>query len=729
VSNNKAIKMSEILLVKYLFKKDWSPLEEIVDRYSKEFGDIYDVSNDKELVQVVTSSSATIVIASVTSKEDLTLILTFLKTQRKLMKDGNLKVSVVNYLDNKQVEAALMKLGCQEVIDPNMKSKALKFKMDFWKKALSAGVNKANENLNAALKEKAASEAKQQKSSDPKTAELKAIVWNEPLKHVDDMWINKSQNDVKKILSRWMIKFMGPSPYVAQWTEVPGKRGLWKFVFKEGTRESFHMADGEWYFSGEHKPDFVWKENLWLVSGQKFQLYYREDDETIVRFQANPKTIEVSKNSNYALSREKLILETFDQEVLVKKGMLDKGKTEIEQDEDASGGLLEQELNGTDRLSSHYHGEGKTSDLGSANYSGKVNNQNETDNKNKRHSSGIEFLENQEGDAGTDDFGSDKYKGLTEYKKSDRKSHYGGKSETDDLGDGHWSNDNEASKRSSKKNRKDAYDDTNEDYSDTDLYEKKKIHPLDAKRKNYSKEESSSSDRDEEESKVQKSNRETAVDHSSARDKKMYIMDDLLPDGNAEDPQKEVLPQDFGILDRADASPLSRSKPRLVEPQNNERELTESTELSKEERDRAAKKVQGLVPSLLDEAPSNDEGKPVVNADATIKVILRTKAMPQVERIIRLDDFFDDTAIVQMDNQGLKVGEEVELMLTFDYMNRNKKITISGICSESDGDDTDEIFCTLKIENDHLKMFEQFMLLYQLRQQHIHHFIKTAKGF
>lgn len=974
MSTNKALKMSEIVLVKYLFKKDWVPLEEIVDRYSKEFGDIYDVGNDKEVVQVVTTSPATLVIASVATKEDLAQVLSFLKTQRRIMKDGNMKVSVVNYLNNKQVETALMKLGCQEVMDPSMKSKALKFKMDFWKKALSIGINKTQDSNNLNVKEKAAAEAKQQKNAaDAKAAEVKPIVWTEPLKHVDDMWINKAQSDVKKVLNRWMIKIMGPSPFVAQWTEVQGQRGLWQFVFKEGARESFHMADGHWYFSGDQKPEFVWKENLWLISGQKFQLYYQEDDETIVRFRANPQSVEVSKNSNYALSREKLIIETFDQEVLVKKGMLDNSKTEIEEDEKSGDGVLEQEIEGADkvkthyqgkvtqelpdtpeeakkidakadRLKKHYDGDSETDNIGPSHYDGKLDHEAERAKKNKLHDASADRLGDQDGDAGTDDVGPDKYKGKTEYEKTDRKSNYGGKSETDDLVENHWSNQKDEAKIAAKKKREAVEAEALDEFEETDHLGRKKVHPLDAKRKNHNSGESSTDDlgdshysnkkkeaaeerpvkeksqkreakyiwdEEEEEEEVEekrakKKVRKSAFDDSqgyeeeeasamrgkshtddlgedhysnekaekksgkvrskerseaieveeevedfeesspakkaeklqaekkrksqgtddlgpahysgkssheevddeeyedeatdksrkkkhkaekkssdifedddddyhgesstdelgpghykgkvakkktseidedveeveeeqeisakrdkkpsSVRERKMHVIDDLLPEGNAEDPMEDVTPEGFDDAPKAKGAPIARTAPRLVKSLDDE-ETQEPEEFQREKKERAAKKAREAVPSLADEEPTTDDGKPVVNADATIKVVLRRKSNPTVEKIIRLDDFFENIAIIHMQGDSLKSGELVELTLTFDYMKRSKRINVSGICLESDEADSGEAFCTIQMEGSDLKMFEQFMLLYQLRQQHIHHFIKTAKGY
>ncbi|MCE3014174.1 MAG: hypothetical protein LW878_14030, partial [Proteobacteria bacterium] len=376
--------------MKYLFQADWAPLEDVIEGNAKDFGDIYEVDNDKEVFQVAKTSPATLIIACVKTKDDLTKVLNFLKISKKVLKDANIKVSVLNYLQNKNVETAFMKLGCQEVLDPNLKAKPLKFKMDFWKKALAVGMNKRLVEQNKTVKD-----SKNEKDGVKK--EAPQIKWGEPLKVVDDMWITKSPQDTKRVLNRWMIKLMGPSPFVAQWVEVSGQKGLWQFVFKDGIRESFHMSDGDWFFRGEQKPEFVWKENLWLVSGQKIQLFYQEDETVVARFRTNQESLEISKNSSYALSRENAIVESFDQEVLVKKGMADTSKTSVDADQKISDGTLTEDIDGNDKLEGHLKGK----------------NSKEKAIEDKEHNVGRDDLnlDNLEGDSDTDDLGPSHYDG------------------------------------------------------------------------------------------------------------------------------------------------------------------------------------------------------------------------------------------------------------------------------------------------------------------------------
>jgi hypothetical protein len=459
VANSKALKMTDIVLVKYLFKQDWAPLEDVVGKNANQFGDVFDVTSEKELLSVIEASPATLIIASVSGKDELSLVINFLKTHRRLVKESNIKFSVVNFLNNKQVEAALMKMGCQEVMEPTMRDKALKFKIDFWKKSLSVSQKKE-----ADMKVTLA--AKQVESGDKGAGPVNPISWVEALKCVDDMWLIKSQLDVKKVLTRWMVKMMGPSPFVAQWSEVPGQRGVWKFTFKEVIRDTFHSADGDWIFKGEQKPEFVWKENLWMISGINFQLYYQDENEIISRFRASPQAVEVSKNSSYALSRERAIVESFDQEILVKKGLkIDDTKTNIEEDK-KSDGVLTQDLSGQKALESHYKnsveqeipdapeelkklkvdsatsarlkGKSSTDDLGAGQYEGDVDQNAKKTNGQKNHASVADRMDEADGNAGTDDVGLSKYKGKLEHVHTDRKSDYGGESETDDLGSDHW---------------------------------------------------------------------------------------------------------------------------------------------------------------------------------------------------------------------------------------------------------------------------------------------------
>lgn len=966
---NKALKMNEIVLVKYLFKEEWSPLEDVVNKNAGQFGEVFDVSGEKELLSVIEASPATLVIASVSGKDELGLVINFLKNQRRVLKESNVKFSVVNFINNKQVETALMKMGCQEVMEPTMRDKALKFKIDFWKKSLSVGQKKDAEAKVTTLKDR------QGDGSDKAKQEVSPITWVDALKSVDDMWLIKSPQDVKKILSRWMVKVMGPSPFVAQWTEIPGQRGVWKFSFKEGIRDTFHSADGDWIFKGDQKPEFVWKENLWMISGTSFQLVYQDEGEVLSRFRASPQAVEVCKNSSYALSRERAIIESFDQEILVKKGLkVDDSKTEIEKDKKGEG-LLTQDISGQEAQSTKYKGavaleladapeeakkhkvdpstakrltgKSATENLGEGFYDGVVEAQELGKAANGKHQSAADRLGDTDGDAGTEDVGLSKYKGKLEHAHSDRKSNYGGESETDDLGPDKWSNQKdaapekapreareraeressgtanerapreeaqarslkekaqggqyggeaetddlgsshysnkhrgqsdeaaprEASERNAferarkareeaesaagephlKKERppreaaergdfkekpasglqgKSSTDDLGEDhYSGAD--DKKKLRPaavekerahlaelgetkperpekkqrdevealakrqakvgtddlganhysgktkqpqgeeeteeeeespylakkkrIEAARAAYQEEseddlrgrgraddlggshykgktgKAARPDETEEDDELDESGavakkaaHARAAGPASA--KKIRAVDDLLPDGDGEDPAADILPSDFEEAGRVDV-PMERGGPRLVVNNNDRPERVKPEPRSEAEKLRAK-----AVPAArsetdgLDEEVLGDDGKPVTNDQVKVKAVLTCKSLGPAEHIVHVDDFFDTTMIVKMKQKSPAVNETVNVTISFDYQNRKKQVSVVGKCLETDRDDEGDIYATIELEPSDLKIFEQFMTLYRLRQQHIHQFLKAAKG-
>ncbi len=486
------LKPNQIVVIKFLFKEPWGALEEVLRQGAKDFARIVDAQDEKSLAEAIVQAPASIVIACVKGKDELGVTLNFLKKYKALVKEGNLKFSAISFLNNKAVETALLKLGTQEVLEPTTKSRQLKFKLDLNKKALTGGKNKF---FKGKLETQDEGELQLKKGNSSEKGgdrgDFSGIKWLEACKNVDDIWLYKDRNDPKKILGRWLIKFIGPSPFVAQWTENPNQKGVWKFTFKDDLRENYQTADGDWYYIGDNKPEFVWKENKWMVSGQKFSLFYKEGEEKSYRFRANPKVLEICKNSSYALSREQSIIETFDQEVLVKKGMISEDSANIEKEENSDGelegeftvdevkeGLLEGEtstdhygdLKGKKKkskaedLGGHYSGDSETDVLEDDPLEGDIKTEHKKD-KNYAHDSSQNENDDLDGDVDTEDLGASKYKGKLSHKKDVGDADYGGEVGTDDLGPSHYKG------KSKKKVEDDFFDE--EDESET-LEKKKK---------------------------------------------------------------------------------------------------------------------------------------------------------------------------------------------------------------------------------------------------------------
>lgn len=303
--------MSSIPVIKFMFRADLKVFNDALN--IQPHYEVEDVSSANDLATYLSSTSAGLVIASLKDKNDLIQIATFLKISKKIAKDTVVKLVVLNFSGDKQYEKAIAKLGIQDSIEPGINTKALKFKLDFWMKSLNVQIrNNANA---AALKTVKAAESN--KAAVKKISESSALSWLEPLELENDIWILKHENDCKKVLSKWLIRLMGPSPYVGQWVEV--KNSHWRFDFKESEKELFISGNGSWFFHGEQRPEFIWKENTWLITGDNFELYFKDESQIVSRLKSKDKNLTICKNSVFAKTKESLIMDSFDKELVFKR--------------------------------------------------------------------------------------------------------------------------------------------------------------------------------------------------------------------------------------------------------------------------------------------------------------------------------------------------------------------------------------------------------------------------
>ncbi len=741
-----------IFFVKFLFRENWAPLEEVLGQVKGDYGPLHEVSGEGELTGLLAEGVPCMVIASIRNKEDLAVVLGYLKANRKFLKDAAIKFAAVNFLNNRQVEAALMKIGCQEVLDPNLKGKPLKFKLDFWKKALKGAQAKANAG-NTTVKEKEAS-----KAAAAQEAKNDAPVWDAPLEVEDDMWLAKP-GEAKRVLGKWLIKFMGPSPFVAQWADVPGQKGLWKFVFKEGLRGEFHTGGGDWYYQGEQRPEFVWKENLWMVSGRQFQLYHREGaGETQPRFRAGADGLHIARNSVYAQTREPQICETFDQEVMVKKGLTAPGEAhKVENDQDQgghlsgqtegeaalggplkgksstdqlNGGPLKGKTEGTDRvadgsLEGKYAtakpadgtlaGEYAAEKPASGAMEGKYAAEKPADGT-LAGNLGTDALENESGEAGSENVGPTKYKGKLKYSNETRETHYGGKSETDDLGPGHYGEE---------ANAKRATDDLGPGHyggKDKPGAGAKGAH--DAPAADRPPEGKMDGDiatddlgpghyggKDKPGAGAKGAHDAPAADRPPEGKMEGVIATDDLGPGHMGGKPKGVLrfPDKLG----------QGAAPKADAPKGATPILREAPEIP------AAKAGAHHVDEAL--ANLNDAPDDVVAESAQLTALLRRWGEQGSGEVVKVDDYFDGQLILRS-AAAYAPGEQVEVFMSFEYMKRAKKTTLRATCLESVSDGEGSTYLTLELGESQGKIFEGYMQLFRLRQQHITDFIKKARG-
>lgn len=341
---------NSIPVIKFLFTSEFRVLSETLQAQPSYEVEEFNAVND--LATFVSTISAGLIISSLRDKNDLVQIASFMKVVKKVAKDTALKIVVINFSGDKQFEKAIAKLGIQDLVEPAINSKAFKFKLDFWMKSLNAQI-KNNPNANAQKNVKSLDAAK---ASDKKVDNT-APVWLEPLELEDDIWLINNESDCKKILSKWLIKVVGPGPYVGQWNDV--QNNLWRFEIKAADRDMYVPGSGHWYFHGDVKPDFVWKENVWLITGDSFDLFYKDGDKVFSRFKCKDKNFTVCKNSLFAKTKEQIITESFDKDMVFRK------EAEALNDLEGKGKA--------DNLGGALSGKNKTSNLSHNPLSGEIN--------------------------------------------------------------------------------------------------------------------------------------------------------------------------------------------------------------------------------------------------------------------------------------------------------------------------------------------------------------------
>ncbi len=197
---------------------------------------------------------------------------------------------MINFSGDIQFEKALSRVGILDVVDQRAQSKALKFKIDFLMKSLSSQVK----NTTQSVSNPHTSPFGENNSLSKKLSES-IPHWLEPLKCKDDIWLSRHEQDCKKVLNRWMVKLMGPSPYVGQWVESKSP-GIWKFQFNFD-EEEYISGTGLWFYAGDNKPEFVWTENVWMFAGDTFELFYKDGKEIISRLKLKNK-----KNRRFSIT-------------------------------------------------------------------------------------------------------------------------------------------------------------------------------------------------------------------------------------------------------------------------------------------------------------------------------------------------------------------------------------------------------------------------------------------
>lgn len=300
--------MSQINIIFYRMTKEQPIVNELSNYYGSS-GDynVKFIGTDAEASQFIPAAGNGILIFEVKTKVDLQAAVNVLKDQKKMIKNTMLKPACILHINNKKVEKILANYGCVDLLDKDIRSKTFSFKIDFWSRALKTLIESQNVEK---LKNKS---AENDSSKTDGTVNRENFVFRDSLNLQSDIWLIKSKSDCKRILRRWLVRSLGPSPHTGNWVEVEpqqeDKLPTWKYTLEHDDGQ-FIFEDGSWFFYGS-KPEFDWKLKRWNFSSELPRLYfYTIDKRVFSRFKYIGGIVEVSENSLYAEEKEELIFQT-----------------------------------------------------------------------------------------------------------------------------------------------------------------------------------------------------------------------------------------------------------------------------------------------------------------------------------------------------------------------------------------------------------------------------------
>ncbi|MGK0367883.1 MAG: hypothetical protein ACI9QD_001023, partial [Thermoproteota archaeon] len=340
------------------------------------------VESVEEAVKAIMQTSYALFLVEVQDKASLSIILPTIKKCKKVFRQEHIKFGVFNHLTNPNIENKLKKLGAGDFFDININAKSFTFKLDFWFKRLTP--KKENEDSGIDMGGTLGFVGANGRPAKSPGRRKNQIVDHPALDNENDIWILENADDCKNVLRRWLIKIVGPSPYVGKWVQFPSENNqrltFWKFIIESKSSEMLIGSEhGLWCFDGL-KPDFDWKENKWIFSGGKPSLFFEDDGQDHFRFKFDNGSLILCANSLYAETKKDAITATFEKDIEVgaeaevvapeSRGTIDAtnenlGETmsgENSGDQDLGSGSMVGKSSGTDELGGNLEGEVKAAD-------------------------------------------------------------------------------------------------------------------------------------------------------------------------------------------------------------------------------------------------------------------------------------------------------------------------------------------------------------------------------
>lgn len=286
-------------VVKYLFRKEFPVLEEALVGLSFES---LEAQTPRELSEILSKAIGGLVLFSLHEKKDLLEIASVLKSLRSTLKETPFKAVIINYATGRSLEEKALQVGVQDLISANVSQKVLNYKLDFWLRTLKVLTRPPESHFLSLV------------DIEQDLTERGDVQWLNPLHIENDIWILKSTTDLKKNQNQWTVRLLGPGPLVGEWIELESER--WSFQFSGPEKTRFLSNSGSWFYEGKIRPEFIGSENRWMFQGESFELYCVQEKEKISWMNIKDGVVSLRKNSPFALVKEDLIKDSFNQEII-----------------------------------------------------------------------------------------------------------------------------------------------------------------------------------------------------------------------------------------------------------------------------------------------------------------------------------------------------------------------------------------------------------------------------
>jgi hypothetical protein len=678
------------------------------------------INSADEVIQYLNMTPSALLMFEIHDKESLTQVLNVMKSVEKQIKSNSIKVAGFNHLKNENIDKALKKLGCSDIFEHNIKSKTFSYKIDFWFKTLKS---KSSPSDNLEYKED-----KDKSSALPESTSktLNGLHTVAAMQQEDDVWILKNKNDCKNILRRWLVKLMGPSPQVARWSNIKlnaesGAKQVWQFEYKEGQASNFGKGRGTWFFEGS-RPEFDWKENVWIFSGSSAALYYAVENKVDFRFQVKNDSMFLAENSLFASSKRELIIESFNREYefsndekadlendqsfeannLLNNKMQGKGATQKYNEDNLAG-----QGSRADQIDGQMSGKSAGTDKLAGNLSGKIGAQNKQEKEEDPFEGEVDQLDKYyRGDehkkASNTDGEKDQRTSGARTQSSGPLSGTVGKSEKSPTPDssGNFSADqlekyyNGKSRNLKDENNSD--NSTNQSADEIEKYLKNKI----------------SNQEDEEKDKPQRAIAKTK------KKKGEVELDNVLPFAKK---------KSGGRSDQTDSSEVDENFAQVYAD-------SEATPVEYEADAPARKEKQSEV-YARDSVESNNQAIAVdttdydkITASGEIKISLYVVGREQEKINAHFQDLFARELILSFKDFTVSEGDSCKIQMNLNYLKENVALAIDAVATLVEEQEEGEWYVTFDLKDFPEDKLAHFMDVYSQRQANIHTFMKKVKG-